>query len=359
MRIDLIIGSTFTRMQTLTFNELLGIKNGILSYGPCQFPTLNFIMERSDKIENFESEKYHTLDLIVMKDNTLIKFNWERDRLFDETIVKTLYEKVSEFKQAKVINITSEKVTKKRPFPLNTVEYQKIVSRKLKITSDVSMSIADKLYQLGYISYPRTETQKFSQNLKYFVENLGKEDYYPFCKFARDLKNIKPRIGPKDDKSHPPIHPVKLVDPQKLSVLDRKVYEFICCHFLACISSDAEGNETVITLEINEEKFKKKCFKITEKGFLDVYQYDTWQETDIINFREGEIIDIGKIHMEESQTQKPNLLTESELISLMDRYGIGTDATIHDHIKNVKDRYSILFNLEIMQYNLVVYLNQH
>ena len=42
--------------------------------------------------------------------------------------------------------------------------------------------------------------------------------------------------------------------------------------------------------------------------------------------------------MEESSTKPPNLLSESNLIDLMDKNGIGTDATIHEHIKKVQDR---------------------
>jgi DNA topoisomerase-3 len=46
----------------------------------------------------------------------------------------------------------------------------------------------------------------------------------------------------------------------------------------------------------------------------------------------------SQISMSESETKPPNLLTEADLISKMDQNGIGTDATIHEHIKNIQER---------------------
>ena len=81
-------------------------------------------------------------------------------------------------KKAIITNITKSPKIKYRPIPLNTVEMQKLVSRKLKISSHVTMDVAEKLYQKGFISYPRTETQKYSNSqipyLKRILNDLGK-----------------------------------------------------------------------------------------------------------------------------------------------------------------------------------------
>jgi DNA topoisomerase III len=56
-----------------------------------------------------------------------------------------------------------------------------------------------------------------------------------------------PRNGTKDDKAHPPIHPVKSMTRQQAeSDLEYKIYELIARHFLACCSKSAVGNETNI-----------------------------------------------------------------------------------------------------------------
>jgi DNA topoisomerase-3 len=345
MRIDLLIGAAFTRLQTLTFGKILLGKSGFLSYGPCQFPTLNFIVERADKIRNFQAEKFYTLDLKVNKKGTIVNFTWNRNRLFDENIVSTLKEKALEGNKgkAKVISVTNEDTVRYRPIPLNTVEFQKLASRKLKITSHVAMSFAEKLYQKGYISYPRTETQKYSinQNLKRIVETLS-QGSYDFSKYAKGLitsgHQIKPRFGKLDDKAHPPIHPVKLVAADNLLEIERKIYELICIHFLASVSPDAKAKECNVEINCGDEIFKVKGLNITDQGYLKLYQYETWEDNQIPIFKPNEEVDIESLDVKESLTQSPSFLTESELISLMDKYGIGTDATIHDHIKTIKDR---------------------
>lgn len=48
-----------------------------------------------------------------------------------------------------------------KPFPLSTIEFEKLASKKLKISAHKAMEFAEKLYNRGYISYPRTETNKF------------------------------------------------------------------------------------------------------------------------------------------------------------------------------------------------------
>jgi DNA topoisomerase III len=64
-----------------------------------------------------------------------------------------------------------------------------------------------------------------------------------------------PRKGKHDDKAHPPIHPVKLAQPQELQGNDRTVYEFVTRRYLACISDDARGDETVVEVELGGESF--------------------------------------------------------------------------------------------------------
>ena len=68
--------------------------------------------------------------------------------------------------------MTKKPVQKYKPLPLSTIEFEKLASKKLRITSHKAMEIAEKLYNKGFISYPRTETNKFpyTMNLKDIVE---------------------------------------------------------------------------------------------------------------------------------------------------------------------------------------------
>lgn len=108
---------------------------------------------------------------------------------------------------------------------------------------------------------------------------------------------------------------------------------------MACCSLDAKGFETVVTVEMGAETFEAKGLQVIEPNFLEVYSpYMKWAETELPVFADGEVFVPSELIMSEHQTQPPPLLSESDLITIMDKSGIGTDATIHQHIKTIQDR---------------------
>jgi DNA topoisomerase III len=212
-----VFRASFTRMQTLTLREMFAT-DGVVSYGPCQFPTLGFIVERHQMIRDFVPEEYFTLDCMDEKIHAnkkkICKFEWERNRIFDELLAIVLYENCIEAGRAEVIKVDKHKRTRRRPTPLNTIEFQKLASRKLKISSQKAMDIAEKLYQRGLISYPRTETNKYNVTIdlkELASKHCGNALWGAFASEMmgdNDLYN-GPLNGNGDDHAHPPIHPVK------------------------------------------------------------------------------------------------------------------------------------------------------
>lgn len=81
--------------------------------------------------------------------------------------------------KAKVEDVITKSKHKWRPTPLDTVEMEKLSSRKLKISAKETMTIAEKLYTKGIISYPRTETNQFSKDidLPYVLKNSSTYAY--------------------------------------------------------------------------------------------------------------------------------------------------------------------------------------
>ena len=146
-----------------------------------------------------------------------------------------------------------------------------------------------------------------------------------------------PRQGKNNDQSHPPIHPTAMV-----ARLDKpeeaKLYELIVRHFLACCSEDAHGAETIVTIDIAGEKFTTKGLMVLELNYLEVYPYEKWTDKSIPVFKERETFIPTTLLLTESKTAPPELLTEAELIDLMDKHGIGTDATIAQHIATILTR---------------------
>ncbi len=221
---------------------------------------------------------------------------------------------------------------------MDTIELEKSGVRKLKLNAKTVMTIAEKLYTQGYISYPRTETNKFSSDmdLEKIVElQAPHPDWGEFANKVLEWRP-DPRAGNKSDQAHPPIHPTKLAT--NLSGDEKRVYELVVRHFLACVSRDAKGSETTVTAEIGEEVFTATGLVILERNYLEVYVYEKWSDKEIHHYEAGDQFVPTELGINEGATTAPNLLTEADLIALMEKHDIGTDATHAEHIATIKDR---------------------
>jgi len=86
------------------------------------------------------------------------------------------------------------------------------------------------------------------------------------------------------------------------------------------------------------EEFHCKGIIVEQMNWLEVFHYEKWSETVLPKFMENQTFRPSKLEMPQGETTPPKHLTEADLISLMDKNGIGTDATIHEHIKHVQER---------------------
>lgn len=150
----------------------------------------------------------------------------------------------------------------------------------------------------------------------------------------------QPRAGSHNDKAHPPIHPVAYVTRDKLSNSDEhRVYEFVVRRFLACCSEDAKGESTDIEIKYGDEMFHAHGLIVLERNYLEVYIYDKWESSqELPQITIGETFEPTEASITEGKTVAPGYLTEPELIGLMDANGIGTDATMAEHIAKIKER---------------------
>ena len=149
----------------------------------------------------------------------------------------------------------------------------------------------------------------------------------------------QPRQGRNNDQAHPPIHPVNYVAPASLNDDERRVYEFVVRRFLACCSEDAKGESTTVEIEYGDETFFTNGLLVLQRNYLDVYPYEKWESSQQLpNFTIGETFEPTEANITDGETTPPGYLTEPELISLMDANGIGTDATMAEHIAKIKER---------------------
>ena len=277
-----------------------------------------------------------------MRDNIDVNFYWGRVHLFDRAITTIIFEQCLEAKSAVVTKVQKRPTSKWRPLPLTTVELQMQGSLFLRMDSQTVMKVAEALYTKGWISYPRTETDQFPRDfdLHSLIQKQAQDNTWGA--YAQGLINggfRTPRSGHNNDQAHPPIHPVNYVNPGMLAPNEKRVYEFVTRRFLACCSEDAKGEATDIEIEWGNEFFHTHGLIVLARNYLDVYVYDIWESSQQIPaFTLREVFEPTKAIMTEGKTTSPGYLTEPELIGLMDANGIGTDATMAEHISKIKER---------------------
>ena len=371
MQLDLRVGAAFTRFQSLRlqqrFDQFNGGNKKVISYGPCQFPTLGFVVERWARIETFVPENFWTIEMsITVPDDTsntipnsnsnvsragrTLKMTWKRGRLYDRTLALSLYAQCLEYGLATVVEVQGRAKNKWRPLPLATVELQKRCAKYLRIGSESFMQSAEALYNDGYISYPRTETEVFRPEFDHqaLIETLaaieGPTGRYANALLHEPQKFQTPRAGNNDDQAHPPITPCRAVVNPDATITDPKqrgIYKLVVQHYLACCSRDAQGSETEITCRMGSELFHAKGLMITELNWLEIYKpWERWGTGQglLPTVEVGSEFTPSHLLVRDGRTAPPALLSEVELIGLMDKNGIGTDATIAQHISTIQER---------------------
>ena len=255
-----------------------------------------------------------------------------------------LLERCIAAKIAKITRADTRPIRKFKPLPLTTIEMQKVLSRTRRMGAKEVLDAAEALYNVGLISYPRTETDKFPAqgfDLQPLIQN--QQGSQAWGEYATSLltqgKFAQPRAGINDDKAHPPIHPTKCVELNGIAdAAQRKVYEFVVRRFLACCSMDAIGESAKVVAQLAEEEFTLSGLTVRERNFLDVYPYERWITKAIPAFEEGMTFVPSRLDILDGRTSAPLRLAQDEVIALMDKHGIGTDATMAQHIESIIHR---------------------
>uniref|UniRef100_A0A1B6MUV9 DNA topoisomerase n=1 Tax=Graphocephala atropunctata TaxID=36148 RepID=A0A1B6MUV9_9HEMI len=236
--------------------------------------------------------------------------------------------------------LTKEKA-KQRPIALNTVELMRVASSGLGMGPHHAMQIAERLYTQGYISYPRTETTHYPEN---FDLTGVLRQQQSSSEWGAEVRAIlaegmnKPRKG-KDAGDHPPITPMKAASRTELDGEAWKIYDYITRHFIATVSQDCRYLSTTITFAIGTEKFSTTGKTLLDPGYTTVMHWQAFAKNETVpTFTAGEEATMQDVKLVECQTSPPDLLTEAELITLMEKHGIGTDASIPVHINNICQR---------------------
>ncbi|KAK3289391.1 DNA topoisomerase 3-alpha, partial [Cymbomonas tetramitiformis] len=374
--IDLRLGAAFTRFQTLLLQNRFDFewhedKGPLLSYGPCQFPTLGFIVERAWAIAAHVAEDFWTIKCCYVEgrqgdpggregdqpglqpgrgrpapNQAKADFNWRRGRMFDHMAATILYEMCIDAPIATVTKASGRESLKHPPVPLNTLEMQKRGSRYLRLGAEQTLQLAEELYQAGFLSYPRTETDAFPEGTDVMGMVEAQQHHERWGAYVLRMMNDglyrPPGSGGHNDEAHPPIHPTKCASVQEMGTWPppkQQVYELVVRHFLACCSIPAVGQSTDVEIDIAGELFSTRGLIVKQRNWLEVYRYESWGgNANLPFFEEGMTFVPSSMFLEQGRTQPPNYLGEAELLSMMDQNGIGTDATMAQHIETMTKR---------------------
>eukprot|EP00928_Gymnodinium_smaydae_P066381 TRINITY_DN493_c0_g1_i1.p1 TRINITY_DN493_c0_g1~~TRINITY_DN493_c0_g1_i1.p1 ORF type:complete len:870 (-),score=213.50 TRINITY_DN493_c0_g1_i1:206-2782(-) len=338
---DLKLGCAFTRFQTKYFQGKYGdLDSNCISYGPCQTPTLWFCVRRHDEIMGFQPESFYTVDVEVSKAGKDLPLEWQRGQVFDLPVATTFLQIVSENEApAKVIDITQKEDRTPRPQALNTVAMLKMASSRLGIGPAQAMSQAEHLYLSGWLTYPRTETNTYPKNFDLRGTVASQQNHPHWGAYAQELLSNglnRAREG-VDMGDHPPITPVRAGTESQIGD-GWRLYDMITRHFLATISGDCKFMRTKVKFSVNDEEFAVSGRKVIDPGFTRIMASGEMDDIYVPDFQKGETIPVRSRKIGHHKTRPPPYLSESDLLTLMEKHGIGTDASMATHIENICKR---------------------
>ncbi len=342
--IDLEWGANVSRGLTLSARRKVPIK--VLSSGRVQGPSLALIVRREREIRSFKPRKFYRV---------IARFKGERgefeaelvplegDKIWDREYAEKAAKEVigKEF----IAHVNRKIVRVRPPPPFDGTDMQVEVSRITGLSprqiADRSRGIAQQLYEMGFISYIGTESQKYPKgwSKRDFIRMVELiRGYPPLSKDAEwVLQNIreKPVEGKKEDPAHPAIHVVGT--PSKLEDPHSKVFEIIARRNLATLSPDAILEKISVELT-NQYRFRLSTSRLVEEGWMRVYPYNRKEFRDV-PIRDGERVKCIKAIVREGKTQPPKRYTQTSIIKEMERLNLGTKNTrvqIIDILRNRK-----------------------
>ena len=240
------------------------------------------------------------------------------------------------------------------PVGLSTDAMLRLGSSILGLAPQRTMSLAEDLYTHGYLSYPRTQTTRYPDDFDIGgTLSLLSDQPNKWGALAAWL-SLQPPLPPKhgiDFEDHPPIHPVAVASPKDIKGggMAWRLYEAVCQHFIASLMPDAFYEERKLVASMYNttsglhHDFATTWHRVTEHGWLHAQPWRASElglildvSSEIDDMRVGEVIKQVVVRIEQGRTRIPHPLRESELLTLLHGYKVGTeDYTMAQHITTI------------------------
>ena len=305
-----------------------------LSAGRVQSVALRLVVDREREILAFNNEAYYKVEAIFhpegTPDKTMVKATLDR-RLPDIESAKAFLEDCIGAQFA-ISSIEKKEGTRTPAAPFTTSTLQQEAARKLHMSVSQTMSVAQKLYEHGLITYMRTDSTNLSglaiNKSKEFICNNFGEEYSRTRQYKTRAKGAQ--------EAHEAIRPTYIENTSiEGTAQEKKLYELIWKRTVASQMADARVLKTDIKVasDRREEKFNVQATQILFDGFLKLYMESTddpQQDEDSVILPEmniGDIMEENGITAECKFTAAPSRYSEATLVKKLEELGIGRPST--------------------------------
>jgi len=326
------------------------VKKG-LSAGRVQSVVVRLIVDREREIEAFNPQEYWSIDLKLTNEKGKLPFkakffgsaDGKKITLGNEEKTMEIVEhlKVADYQVAKV---TRKETKRKSAPPFTTSTLQQEASRKLNFTSRRTMIAAQQLYEMGYITYMRTDSLRVSpvaqsDAREYILQNYG-DAFVP-----KTPKQYRAKKSAQD--AHEAIRPTavsnspeKLKDKLKADLF--KLYRLIWLRFMASQMTDAVVDMITADIIAGEYLARATGTEVKFAGFTTLYVEGKDEEEEksskLPALTEKQPLLMSAIDPQQHFTQPPQRYTEATLVKAMEEEGIGRPSTYAPTIATISAR---------------------
>ncbi|MBI2547669.1 MAG: DNA topoisomerase I [Candidatus Aenigmarchaeota archaeon] len=339
--LDWLYGINLTRALTLALKSASTGFN-VLSTGRVQGPTLEILMQRELEIISFKPTPFWQLELHVKVDGEELVAAFEQDKIWEKDDADRIFSDCKG-KDATVKDIKKKQYQQNPPVPFNTTDLQSEAYANFGFSPTQTLSIVEGLYQAGYVSYPRSSSQKLPPSIGYskILKAIGK--LAPYKKFVENiLKKGDPRPveGARSDPAHPAVYVThETPDTGKLNPQQKKIYDLIARRTLATFAEAAVRETNTVALDVNGNRFLLVGKKTLEPGWTEIYApYLSRDEIILPDLKIGQALKVDRLDMLSKETQPPGRYSQGSILKELEKRDLGTKATRADILQTLYDR---------------------
>lgn len=298
----------------------------LLSAGRVQTPTLVFLEKREKEIEEFVPEPFWEVIIEFEKDGITVQAKYP-ERLKTEKEAQEIYQDCLNGKGV-VTGLDKKKKKRAPPIPMDLGLLQSECWKNFRLSPKDTQKLAQGLYEMGVISYPRTASQKLPPKLNFKRILSGIAHIPAYTKFAEEILQTRlvPVQGKKDDPAHPAIHPTG-EQPKTLTAGLKKVYDLCVKRFFAGFAPPSVYQSTKVEITVKEHPFYATGNITVEEGWLRYYrEYAKITEEPLPDLKKGEEVVVTPAVLSK-ETKPPPRYNPASAVKMMEKLGIGTKAT--------------------------------